>query len=60
MLIEIITSKLSGPALNFYQREFEFFDKITGVSGIIRSFPKGSERKKACLKALSDINITHG
>ena len=59
-LINVITSKLSGPALNFYQREFEFFDKITGVSGVIRPYPKGPERKKACLKALSEIKITQG
>lgn len=59
-LVDIITSQLSGPARRFYEREFEFFDKITNVSGTIRPYPKGAERKKACLEALSQIDITRG
>lgn len=31
-----ITKRFSGPALEFYKREFAFFDQITGVSGEIR------------------------
>ena len=31
-----IKSGLSGAALKFYKREFEFFKKVTGISGIIR------------------------
>lgn len=59
-LTDVIVSKLSGSARKFYEREFEFFDKITGVSGIIRAYPKGPERKKACLDALSQIDVTPG
>jgi len=44
----------------FYEREFEFFAKITNVSGTIRVFPKGPERKNACLKELSKIDVTPG
>ena len=58
--MEIITSQLSGPARRFYEREFKFFEKITGVSGTIRPFPKGPERKTACLEALSKIVVTQG
>ena len=36
-LIEMITSPLSGSALKFYQREFEFFNRVTNISGEIRS-----------------------
>ncbi|GAA53851.1 phosphatidylinositol 4-kinase [Clonorchis sinensis] len=57
---ETILRNFSGPSLAFYKREFEFFDRITGVSGIIRNFPKGPARKKACLEALREIVVQPG
>ncbi|KAM7348854.1 phosphatidylinositol 4-kinase III alpha isoform 1-T1 [Cochliomyia hominivorax] len=59
-LSQNIISSFSGPAKRFYEREFDFFGKITAVSGEIRSFPKGPERKNACLKALSRIKVQSG
>ncbi|PSN41691.1 hypothetical protein C0J52_07710 [Blattella germanica] len=60
LLIKSIVSSLSGPAKQFYEREFDFFGKITSISGEIRPFPKGPERKRACLEALSKIQVQEG
>jgi len=40
-LTNAIVDCLSGPAKKFYEREFDFFSKITDISGKIRPFPKG-------------------
>ncbi|XP_078675528.1 phosphatidylinositol 4-kinase alpha-like isoform X1 [Branchiostoma floridae x Branchiostoma belcheri] len=59
-MIELMTRTLSGPAKQFYQREFDFFGKVTAISGEIRPYPKGAERKKACLKAMKKIAVQPG
>lgn len=59
-LSQNIIASFSGAAKRFYEREFDFFGKITAVSGEIRSFPKGPERKNACLAALSRIKVQSG
>lgn len=59
-LIKDIVSALSGPAKQFYEREFDFFSKITNISGEIRPFPKGVERKRACLEALKNVQVQEG
>ena len=53
-----IVDGLSGPAKKFYEREFDFFKKVTSVSGKIKDYPKGKERKAACVEALQVRN--HG
>ncbi|CAF4219354.1 unnamed protein product [Rotaria socialis] len=42
-------------AKKFYERVFQFSDKLTKVSDIIKVFPKGNDRKEACLQALREI-----
>lgn len=59
-LCQNIIASFSGSAKQFYEREFEFFGKITDVSGKIRPFPKGIERKEACLKELQKIKVRAG
>lgn len=59
-LINSILSSLSGTAKEFYEREFDFFGKVTAISGEIRPFPKGQERKSALLKALKKIQVQPG
>ncbi|XP_046963733.1 phosphatidylinositol 4-kinase alpha isoform X2 [Vanessa cardui] len=59
-LTKCIVDTLSGPAKAFYEREFDFFSQITNISGIIRPYPKGAERKRACLEALKNVKVQPG
>ncbi|UXI14588.1 glycine-tRNA ligase-like [Sarcoptes scabiei] len=59
-IINHIVSTLSAQAKLFYQKEFDFFGKVTAISGEIRPFPKGNERKNALLKALARIDVQLG
>jgi phosphatidylinositol 4-kinase len=59
-LISSIISSLSGSAKHFHEREFSFFEDVTGISGVIRKFPKGPERKEACLKELANVKVRQG
>jgi len=36
-IIELIKKSMTGPALSFYEREFDFFHQITDISRIIKS-----------------------
>lgn len=55
-----ILNALSGSAKKFYEREFDFFGRITAISGEIKQFPKGQERKDACLRCLNQIKLQTG
>jgi len=55
-----IKNNLSGKAMAFFEREFEFFHQVTNISGIIRPYPKGPERKKALLECISKVEVKPG
>ncbi|KAM7298749.1 phosphatidylinositol 4-kinase alpha-like [Ixodes scapularis] len=59
-MISAMVSNLSGKEKLFYESEFDFFTKITAISGVLRHFPKGPERKRACLSELSKIKVEQG
>lgn len=59
-ITDCIVQALSGPAKEFYEREFDFFGKVTAISGEIRNYPKGQERKNALLQALRKIQVQRG
>lgn len=52
-----VESRLEGTARRFKESEFELIRELTEVSAIIKPYPKGEERKKECLKALSNVQI---
>ena len=54
-LIKIILGNLSGKSLEFYEREINFFKRVTGISGQIRDIPIGPARDQACLEKFSLI-----
>ncbi|TKR67531.1 hypothetical protein L596_023672 [Steinernema carpocapsae] len=57
VLINKITGQLEGSARRFYNSEFELFRQLTQISGTIKPYPKGDQRKKACLKALAEVKL---
>lgn len=59
-IINSILASLSGSSKDFYEREFDFFGKVTAISGEIRHYPKGPERKNALLDAIKKIELQTG
>ncbi|EGD73415.1 Pik4ca protein [Salpingoeca rosetta] len=60
LLMGGIKANLHDGALRFYEREFSFFEQITGISGRIRDKELGPERKAACLKELAKVKLQPG
>lgn len=47
----------TADAKNFYNRVFEFSDKLTNVSDIIKAYPKGAERKNGEFHAIVQLFV---
>ena len=50
-----IIESFNGLANTFFHREFDFFNEITAVSGVIKAYEKGPPRTKACKDALKQV-----
>lgn len=50
-----IVNALSGVDKDFYEREFTFFSKITGISGLLKSFIKKSKQEKKVFSSIYRI-----
>ena len=45
-VIGLVVAALSGEAKEFYDREFSFFDEVTGISGKLKPFIKKTKPEK--------------
>jgi len=45
-IVDTIVSTLSGTAKDFFDREFDFFDKVTSISGKLKPFIKKTKAEK--------------
>lgn len=51
-MTNMVVESLSGEAREFYDREFDFFDKVTSISGTLKPFIKKTKPEK---KVASDL-----
>eukprot|EP00127_Corallochytrium_limacisporum_P001034 Clim_evm33s34 gene=Clim_evmTU33s34 len=54
-----ILSTMSPVSRDFYSREFGFFNQVTGISGVLKPYPK-AERRTVCKKELSKVKLVPG
>lgn len=59
-LVGSIIESLSGPSKILFEKEFDFVRRITSISGEIRDFPKGEQRREALLNALKKFVLEPG
>lgn len=59
-LTNTMIESLSGSAKKFFEKEFDFVRRITSISGEIRDFPKGEQRRGALLNALRKFDFEPG
>ena len=59
-LVSSLINSLSGNAKIFFEKEFDFVRRITSISGEIREYPKGEQRRGALLEALKKFVFEPG
>ncbi|MBW0462794.1 hypothetical protein O181_002509 [Austropuccinia psidii MF-1] len=61
-IVESIVDSLSGEAKAFYETEFDFFDKVTGISKTLKDYLKKdkAEKKAKITEELAKIQVVKG
>ncbi|WFD06061.1 1-phosphatidylinositol 4-kinase [Malassezia vespertilionis] len=61
-MVERIVAQLSGPAKEFYEREFSFFTEVTSISGKLKPYIKKSklEKKAKIDEEMAKVTLEHG
>lgn len=49
-MIDRVVASLSGEAKDFYEREFEFFNEVTSISGKLKPYIKKEKSVKKVMK----------
>lgn len=58
-IVQTITDSLSGSAKDFYDREFNFFEKVTSISGKLKPFIKRPKVEKKVSGSLFEVIIEY-
>ncbi len=56
LMTDMVIRSLSGEAKDFYDREFQFFDAVTSISGKLKPFIKKSKAEKKVNRNISDTS----
>ncbi|KAG0655552.1 phosphatidylinositol-4- kinase [Rhodotorula mucilaginosa] len=61
-IVDMIVDSLSGEARDFYNREFDFFDEVTSISGKLKPYIKASkpEKKAKIDEEMAKIKVDPG
>ena len=57
LLTQRVVASLSGEARDFYNREFEFFNEVTSISGKLKPFIKKSKPEKKVIATTFLVNL---
>ena len=58
-MIDMVVGALSGGAKEFYNREFDFFSNVTGISGKLKPFIKKTKLEKKVRSSLYSYKLSN-